>query len=94
MTYLHNRLHVDEKYIQKMEVISEDDVKTWVAQAKVRNYLLEYLFRTTPEKVTGAESQLVVHEVTVQMMEPINYRTIVEEAYAWREYIASSVGPT
>ena len=60
----------------------------------VHNYILEYLFRATLEKVTSVESQLVVHEVIVQMMEPVNYRTIVEEADAWGEYIEILAVPT
>ena len=56
VTYLQDRLHEDEQYIQKMEATSEDDVRTWVAQALASNYILEDLFRTTPEKVTGMES--------------------------------------
>ena len=94
VTYLQDRLHEDEQYIQKMEVISEYDVKTWISQASVSNYILEDLFRTTLEKVTGMESQLGVHEVTLQMMEPLYYRTIVEEADAWGEYVASLAGST
>ena len=77
-----------------MEFIGEDDVKTWIAQALVNDYILRDLFRTTLEKVTGVESQLVVHEVTVQMMELVNYRTIVEEEDTWGEYVASLAGPT
>ena len=94
MEYLPDILHKDEKYIQKMEIISEDDVKTRIVQASASKYILEDLFRTTLEKVTGMESQLVVHKVTVQMMEPVTYRTITEEADAWGEYVASLAGST
>ena len=59
--YLHDRLHEDEQYIQKMEVISEDNVKNWIAQSSTNNYILEYLFRTNLEKVINVESQLVIH---------------------------------
>ena len=77
-----------------MEVINEDDVRTWVAQALASNYILEDLFRTTPEKVTTVESQLVVHKVIVQMMESVNFWTIVEEADAWGRNVASLTRPT
>ena len=65
MTYLWDRLHEDEWYIQKMKVIDEEDVKTWVAQATVSNYIFEDLFRTTLENVTTVESQLVLQKVTM-----------------------------
>ena len=31
VAYLQDRLHKDEQYIQKMEIINEEDVRTWVA---------------------------------------------------------------
>ena len=69
-------------------------VKTWIAQASVSNYLLEYLYRLTPPKVTTVEAQLAVHEVTVRLLEPIDYRTIKEEANVWGEYISRPTGPS
>ena len=94
MTYLQDRLHKDEQYIEKMEVISEDNVKNWIAQDSTNNYILEYLFRTNLEKVINVESQLVIHQVTAQMMELVNYRTIAEDVDVWGEYVASLVGPS
>ena len=78
VAYLHDILHEDEQYIQKIEIINEEDVRTWVAQAYVSNYILEDLYRTTPKRVTRMETQLVIHKVTMQMLELINYRTISE----------------
>ena len=80
MAYLQDILHEDEQYIQKVEIINEADVRTWVAQASVSNYILEDLYRTTPERVTRVETQLAVHEVIVPMMELINYQTIANES--------------
>ena len=77
-----------------MEVINEEDVRTWVAQASVNNYILEFLCRTAPERVTRVETQLSEHEVTMQMLELINYKTIAEEANVWGNYISSLVTPT
>ena len=36
VVYLQDRLHEDEQYIQKLEIINEEDVRTWVAQALSR----------------------------------------------------------
>ena len=69
-------------------------VTTWIAQASVSNYLLEYLYRLTPTKVTNVEAQLAVHEVAVIFMEPVDYRTITEVANALGEYISKPAGPT
>ena len=77
-----------------MEIINEEDVTNWVVQASASNYILEELYRTNLERVTHVETQLVVHEVIVQMLEPINYHTIAEEANAWGEYISTLDGPT
>ena len=73
VVYLQDILHEDEQYIQKMEIISEEDVKIWVAQASINNHILEDLYRLNPSKGTHVETQLVVHEVTVQILEPVNY---------------------
>ena len=83
VVYLQDRLHEDEQYIQKLEIINEDNVRTWVAQDSITNYILDDLYRATPEKVTYVDSQLAMHEVTVLMLEPRNYRTIAEEANTW-----------
>ena len=40
------------------------------------------------------ESQLVVHEMTIRLLDPVDYRTIVEGANAWVEFIERSAGPT
>ena len=94
MVYLEDRLHGDVQYIHKLEIINEEDVMTWVAEASVSNYILEDLYRTTPKRVTRVETQLVVHEVTLQMLESINYQTSAEGANAWGGYISSLAGPT
>ena len=77
-----------------MEVINEEYVRTWVAQASVNNYILEELYRLTAAKVTNVETQMAMHKVTMQMLYPINYKTIAEEANTWGEYISSLAGPT
>ena len=94
MTFLQDRVYEDEQYIQKMEVISEEDVKTCLAQGSIRNHLMEDLYRLTPAKVTCVESQLAIHEVTVMLLEPLDYQTITTEANASGEYISNPAGPT
>ena len=76
-----------------MEIVKEEYVNTWLAQASVSNHILEDIYKLTPPKVTKVESQLVVHEVNVRLLEPIDYRTILEEANAWDDYISRKTGP-
>ena len=92
--YLQDRLHEYEKSIHKIEGISEEVVKTQIAQAYVSDYLLEDLYILTPAKVTNVETQLAIHEVTMRLLEPVDYQTITEEANAWGEYISKPTGPT
>ena len=92
--YLQDRLHEYEQNIQKIEIISEEVVKTWIAQSSVRNSLLEDLYRLTLVKVTNVETRLVVHEVTMRLLEPIDYHTITGEANAWGKYISKMANPT
>ena len=56
VSYLQDILHEDEQNIQKIKTISEEVVKTWIAQASISNYLLEDLYRLTPPKVIEVES--------------------------------------
>ena len=68
LKFVQYRFLEDEQNILKMEVIKEEDVKTWIAQASVSSHLLEYLYKLTPPKVIEVESQLVVHEVIVRLL--------------------------
>ena len=45
LKFLQDKLLEDEQYIQKMEIIGEEDVKTWLAQAAVNNHRLEDLYK-------------------------------------------------
>ena len=94
LKYLQDKLHEDEKSIQKIEEISEEVVKTYIAQASISNNLIEDLYRVTPQKMVEVEPQPVMHEVIVRLLEPVDYRTIAEEENAWGEYISRLAGPT
>ena len=93
LKYLQDRLCEDELSIQQIEGITEKVIKYWIAKASNKNFLLEYLYRKTPPKMAKIKSQLVVHEVTVRLLEPLDYKTIVVEADVWGEFIGIPVGP-
>ena len=92
LKYLQDVLQEDELSIQQIKYITEKVVKNLVAQATVSNFLLEDLLRVTPHKVAEIKSQLDIHEVTVRLLEPIDFKTITAEVDAWREFIGGSVG--
>ena len=88
LKYLQDRLHEDELSIQKIEDITEEVIKNWISKAFFSNYLLEDLYRVTPTKMNEIKSQLAVHEVTIKLLEPVDYKTIAEEANeAFPEYL-------
>ena len=60
----------------------------------VNAYLLEGMCKTAVEEVACIETQLLIHEVTLQVLELIKYKTIAEEANAWETYISSMAWPT
>ena len=60
----------------------------------ISSYLLEDLYRVTLPKMAEIKSQLVVHEVTVKLLELVDYKTIAAEANAWGEFIERPVEPT
>ena len=94
MKYLQDRIQEDELSIQQIKCITEKVVRNWVAQASISNFLLEYLLRVTPPKAMKIKSHLAIHEVTVRLLEPMDFKTIVVEVVAWKEFIGGSVGPS
>ena len=69
-------------------------VNSLVSQVVVNNCLLEDQLRVTPQKVAEIKSQLVVHEVSVIILEPMDFRSIAEDAAAWKQFVDGLVGPT
>ena len=41
MGHFQDRLQEDIQYLQKIEVLNEEDINTWAGQASVSNYILE-----------------------------------------------------
>ena len=65
-----------------------------VAQAAVSNCLLEDQLRVTPHKVEDIKLQLVVHEVIVRILEPMDFRSIAEDVAAWKQFVDGVARPT
>ena len=77
-----------------MEIIKEDNIKTWLAQASINNHHFKDLYKSAPPKVIEMESQLVVHEVAMRLLELMDYQTISKEARVWDDYISRPAGST
>ena len=87
-------MHEDESSIQQIKGITEKVVKDWIAKASIMNFLLKDLYRVTPPKVVEIKSHLTVHEVTVRLLEPLDYKSNVVEVDAWGEFIGIPAGPS
>ena len=74
--------------------VNEEDINLWVGHTFINPHILGGMCRSSTEKVTHVQTQLAVHEVTIQVLEPIKYKTIAEEANTWGAYVSSLVGPT
>ena len=94
LKYLHDRLQEDELNIQLIKDVNEKVVKGLIAQATVNNFLLEDQLRVTPPRVTEIKFQLSVHEVTVKLLEPMDFRTIATDVATWKQFMDGLVGPT
>ena len=94
MKYLQDKVEEDELSIQKIKGITEKVVNNWVAQSLVSSFLLKYMVNITQPKAVEINSQLAIHEVTVRLLEPIDFKTIVAEVDAWREFIGETTGPS
>ena len=91
---LQDVLREDLEYIRKMDAFKKDEIHHSVGQDFVNAYFLEDIFKATIQRVAHIETQLLIHEVTLQVLEPIKYKAIADEANAWAKYISSVVGPT
>ena len=40
------------------------------------------------------EMQLSIHELTLEVLEPMKYKSIAEKASAWETFVSSREGPT
>ena len=69
-------------------------VKILVAQATVSDFLLEDQLRDTPLRAAEIKSQLLIHEVTVRLLEPMDFRTITTDAATWKQFMDGLAGPS
>ena len=77
-----------------MDAFTEEYIHHFVGQASINAYFLEYIFKATTEGVAHIETHLSIHEVALQVLDPIKYKAIDEEANAWVRYIFSVTWPT
>ena len=77
-----------------MDALREEGIHHCVGQDSINAYLLEDICKATAEGVAHIEIQLSIHEVTLQVLEPIKYKVIKEEDNAWERYVSSATVPT
>ena len=77
-----------------MEAFTEEDIHHCVGQDSIKEYFLEDICKATAEGVAHIETKLSIHEVTLQVLEPIKYKVIAEEDNVWEGYISNVAGPT
>ena len=94
MAQLRDRLQEDIEYIRKVDDFTEEDIHHFVSKFSVDAYLFENMFKAATKELACLEMQLSIHEVTLQVLEPIKYKTIIEDVDAWTSYMARMEGPT
>ena len=94
LKYLQENIQEDEIRIQQVKGITKKDVKSLVEHVVVSNFLLEDHLRVIPPRVAKIKLQLAIHEVTVRLLEPMDFKTITTEADAWKDFIGESIGPS
>ena len=83
ITQLQDGLREDLEYIRKMDAFTEEDIHHFVGKASINAYFLEDICKATTERMVYIETQLSIHEVTLQVLEPIKYKAIAKEANTW-----------
>ena len=61
----------DLEYIKKVDSFTKEDIHHFVEHASINAYLLEDIFKVAAEGVAHIETQLSIHEVNLQVLEPI-----------------------
>ena len=84
---LQDKLQTNKQSIQKIESIGKKSIRIQVVQASIHKYLFEELLMQSSPKVKEIESHLAKHEVTTQLLNPVDYRVINAEAAAWNFFI-------
>ena len=69
-------------------------IKSLVDQAAVSNFLLEDHIRVTPARLAEIQSQLSVDEVTVRILEPMDFKTITADATTLKQFMDGLAWPT
>ena len=64
-----------------------------MGHASVKYYIIEDMCKEATEKVTRIEMKLEIHEVTIQVLQPINYKTIAKESNAWGSSVSILARP-
>ena len=55
---------------------------------------MEDQLRVTPQKVAEIRSQLVGHEVSIRILELMDFRTIAVDASTWKQFMDGLTSPT
>ena len=66
-----------------MDAFKKEYIHHIVGQDSINAYVMEYICKDTTEGVEHIETQFSVHEVTLKVLEPIQYKAIDEEAKVW-----------
>ena len=94
MKNLQERLQKGEENISRLEAVSEEDIKIWIIQASGHKLLLEESLSQSTPKVKEIESQLSKHDVTIHVLELVEYQVISEQAQAWGVFVKTPTGST
>ena len=84
----------DELGIQLVKSLDEKVLKILIAQATVRNHLLEDQLRLIPARVENRKAQASKHEIIIKFLEPSEFETIATDANIWKQFINDVVGST
>ena len=88
------RWQEDELGIQLIKSLDEREMRIVIAQAAVRNHILEDQLRLIPSRMEYIKSQVANHEFTIRFLEPSEFETIVRDANVWKQFINEVVGTT
>ena len=83
MAHLHDKLQEDAEYIRKREYFNKEDINHFVGKDFINAHILGDMCKSSTKKV----AQLAMHEVSVQVLETIKYKTIAEEDIVWVVYV-------
>ena len=91
---LQKRYHEDEKRIQHIKALDEQNLRNEVDHSTISVQLLEDQLFLSAARIEVIRNQATKFEINIRFLEPFEFESIASESSAWKKFLNSQVGPS